>query len=131
VKYRSTADVVIVLAGLAGIHVDWRYATPVVTRLKPKPDFMHFRQSDIKPHSALQDAGSLAPWPGVGAAVLQVAAGLEVAKPAAEADPGRKRQVRNKGDARRRGDEKRAVLLGYCVQTVVQVFVRIEDDRDF
>ena len=54
------------LPGLARIYVERGHAAPVVTRLKTESHLVHFWQAYVKPHSALQDAGSLASGPGVG-----------------------------------------------------------------
>src|SRR5258708_17732734 len=93
VKHQTAANIVIMLAALAGIYIDRRHSTPVVTHLKPEPGSMQAREPDIHSHSALQDAGGLAPWPCVRATEKQVAARSEAAHAPAEAEPSRNRQV--------------------------------------
>src|SRR3954453_1134332 len=89
--HQSAGNIVIVLASLPGVYVDWWDAAPVVTSFHADfpPLYTTARNVDIQSHSALQHTSGVAAIAGVLAEEEQIAAGLEMSDSAAEAYPWR------------------------------------------
>src|SRR5438105_4841311 len=130
-QHRSRRYVVIVLASSSGVNVERRHSTPIIACLKSKFKTLHFWQADVKSDATLYRAGNFGSIASVGAEVKQLATRMENSYSASEAEPRRDCEIGNKGYTGRGSDEIGTVFLRNLVGPIVQVFIRIEDDRNF
>src|SRR5215469_8225552 len=128
---RATANVVIVLPGMAGVHVERRLACPEVASFRTKAKRVDSRNLHIQPDPALERSICVHTMSGVLPVEDQVLAGHIMRQPAPEAEPWREGKILHQIKARSWCNENRTVLAGNLVLPVVEIFVRVIDHRHF